>query len=176
MFKLIEVSTGTYLIVSPKHSNYAVDYATIGNTPTLVMRGTRSLFLDTSTSAFLMFAFTTTNGTTQITAIGRQTYDASAGIFHIKELGMKYESHWLDGIEQAPEHEAGHIAKAIAEWADGDSVASHLAVGGDYFCTRDAAQKAGDKSIFSQPNLNWLRSDHGFQIISLEERASKCRQ
>ena len=36
-----------------------------------------------------------------------------------------------------------------AEWADGDSVASHIAVNGDYFCTNDSAKKAGSNSVLS---------------------------
>jgi len=97
-----------------------------------------------------------------------------AGIFHIKELGQKYNAQWTTGIEQAPESDEGNIAKAIAEWADGDLVACHIAVGGDYFCTRDTAKKAGDKSIFSEDNLAWLKEEYNFHTISPEDLASKC--
>jgi len=108
--------------------------------------------------------------------IGRKIELKQAGIFQVKELGEKYDTHWMTGIEQAPERETGNIAKAIAEWADGDSVACHIAVGGDYFCTRDSAQKAGDKSIFSECNLQWLKKDYNFQIISPEELAQKLEE
>ena len=106
--------------------------------------------------------------------VGREIESKGAGIAHIKVLGQKYDSHWINGIRNAPEHEASNIAKAIAEWADGDSVACHIALGGDFFCTRDTAKKAGRKSIFSEENLNWLKRDYGFQIISPEELARKC--
>ena len=112
----------------------------------------------------------------KVFSVGRKIESKNAGISHIKTLGKKYDSDWRKGIEKAPEDEAGNIAKAIAEWADGDSVACHIAVGGDYFCTRDTAQKAGNKSIFSEENLNWLRKDYAFQIISPEELAHKCYQ
>lgn len=69
----------------------------------------------------------------------------------------------------------GNIATAVAEWADGDSVACHIAVGGDYFCTRDTAKKAGSKSIFSQTNLEWLKMDYDFHVISPEELAQKIQ-
>jgi hypothetical protein len=105
--------------------------------------------------------------------VAKRIEDRKAGIFHIKEIGCKYHRQWTRGIEAAPEHEAGNIAKAIAEWADGDSVASHIAVGGDYFCTRDVAQKAGDKSVLSTENLKWLEDEYNFKIISPEELANK---
>jgi len=112
----------------------------------------------------------------KVFAVSREIESKGAGIFHIKELGVKYNSHWMTGIKQAPEHEAGNIAKAIAEWADGDSVACHIAVGGDFFCTRDTAQKAGNKSIFSKENQEWLKKDHDFRIISPEDLAKRCQQ
>jgi len=112
----------------------------------------------------------------KVFAVGRKIESKEAGMFHIKSLGEKYDVNWMNGIELAPEHEVGNIAKAIAEWADGDSVACHIAVDGDYFCTRDTAQKAGDKSIFSEANLNWLKSNYNFEIISPEELALKCKQ
>jgi len=76
----------------------------------------------------------------------------------------------------APNHEEGNIAKAIAEWADGDSVAAHIAIDGNYFCTRDTAKKAGDKSIFSINNLKWLEECYDFEIITPEELAQKIRE
>lgn len=108
--------------------------------------------------------------------VAREIEQKEAGIFHIKELGKKYNTHWTTGIAQAPVSEEGNIAKAIAEWADGDSVACHIAVGGDYFCTRDTAKKAGDKSIFSESNLEWLKQEYSFRTISPEELARKCQK
>jgi hypothetical protein len=103
--------------------------------------------------------------------IGREIELKGAGISHIKELGEKYNSLWQVGITTAPPTENGNIATAIAEWADGDSVACHIAVEGDYFCTRDNAKKAGNKSIFSNKNLEWLKKDYNFHTISPESLA-----
>ncbi len=108
--------------------------------------------------------------------VGREIELKEAGMFHVKKLGEKYHKHWMRGIEEAPESEVGNIAKAIAEWADGDSVACHIAVGGDYFCTRDVAKKAGDKSIFSETNVEWLKNEYDFHIISPEKLARKCQE
>ena len=81
MFKLIEVGIDTYMMVSSKHANYAVDLATINGIQTLVMRDYRSFYLDTATAGFLTFSFTTSGSTTTIAASGRHAYDASVGGF-----------------------------------------------------------------------------------------------
>jgi len=103
----------------------------------------------------------------------RKIEDKGAGIAHIQQIGLKYDTIWFKGIKSAPEHEMGNIAKAAAEWADGDSVAVCIALGCDYFCTRDQAQAAGSQSVLSTQNLKWLNKDYGFEIISPEDLANK---
>lgn len=112
----------------------------------------------------------------KVFAVARDIESNEAGMFHVKEIGNRYHSQWTTGIKQAPDGEALNIIKAIAEWADGDSVACHIAVGGDYFCTRDTAKKAGRRSILHESNLEWLRTQHGFQVITPEEIASILQQ
>jgi hypothetical protein len=107
----------------------------------------------------------------KVFAVAKAIESKGAGFSHIKELGERYDKNWLSGIRNAPESENGNIAKAIAEWADGDSVACHIVIGGDYFCTRDIAKKAGDKSIFSEKNIEWLEKEFNFKIISPEDLA-----
>lgn len=99
-----------------------------------------------------------------------------AGISHIKKIGENYDKIWFNGIKSAPEHEKGNIAKAAAEWADGDSVAVCIALGCDYFCTRDQAQAAGMQSVLSSQNLTWLKNDYGFEIVSPENLATIINQ
>ena len=77
----------------------------------------------------------------------------------------------MKGLKSAPEADRNKIAKAAAEWADGDSVAISIALGCDYFCTRDQAKGAGSKSILSQVNLTWLKNDYGFETILPEDLA-----
>ncbi len=101
--------------------------------------------------------------------IARAMESRGAGFIQIKELGQQYGTHWMDGIEQAPEHEAGNIAEAIVEWGNGDSVACHIALGGDCFCVGDRLRDAGERSIFSRDNLDWLREKYDFRIVSPEE-------
>ena len=75
------------------------------------------------------------------------------------------------GLGNAPDSENGIIAKAVAEWADGDSVASHIAINGDYFCTNDNAKKAGSNSVLSDKNIQVLNTEYGFKKISPTELA-----
>lgn len=99
--------------------------------------------------------------------VGRRITGLEAGDFQIQQIGQKYNSQsGFQGIGDAPDSENGVIAKAIAEWADGDSVASHIAIGGDYFCTNDKAVSGGSKSIFTENNLKILKNEYGFKTIS----------
>lgn len=93
------------------------------------------------------------------------------GIFTLKQIGLRYapaNSPWQSGISAAPEAEDGSIAAAVAEWADGDTVAAHYAYTNDYLCTRDTAKSAGSPSVFSASNREWLRQNYGVQIITPE--------
>lgn len=74
-------------------------------------------------------------------------------------------------IHSAPESDTKKIAKAIAEWADGDSVAACIALGLDCFCTRDRAKGAGTASVLSAANLAWLEADYGFKVVEPGELA-----
>lgn len=95
-----------------------------------------------------------------------------AGVYDIQQIGIKYDSNsWFKGIGKAPDTENGIIAVAVAEWADGDSIASHIAIDGDYFCTNDSAKKAGSNSILSDRNVKQLNEEFGLNKISPSELA-----
>jgi hypothetical protein len=97
-----------------------------------------------------------------------------SGMQHIKEIGNKYCGEnipWQDGIKNAPDQEDKNIQNAIAEWADGDSVASHISYKNDYFCTRDMAKKAGSNSILSPANKAWLETEYGTKFVTPKELA-----
>ena len=96
----------------------------------------------------------------------------SAGFSWLKEIGEQYDTNWLDGIKKSPETECKKIAKAAAEWADGESVSISIGLGCDYFCTNDKARGAGQKSVFSQNNLSWLESDYNFKTVDIPTLAS----
>jgi len=105
-------------------------------------------------------------------AVVREIEDRGAGLSQLKAIGMKYSSLWMDGIRAAPESEAKAIAKAIAEWADADAIAAHIAYGNTYYCTRDSGKSAGPKSIFGQENRNWLKERYGVLFVTPEELAA----
>lgn len=95
-----------------------------------------------------------------------------AGMAQIQHIGKLYDTvNWIKGLKIAPETEVNKIAKAAAEWADGDSVSISIALGCNFFCTRDQAKGAGIKSIFSLNNLTWLKNDYGFETILPEDLA-----
>lgn len=104
--------------------------------------------------------------------VGRKIGVAGAGMRQIEEIGKQYGNPiWLKGLKSAPESDRNKIAKAAAEWADGDSVAISIALGCDYFCTRDQAKGAGSKSVLSATNLAWLNADYGFKTILPDDLA-----
>ena len=106
--------------------------------------------------------------------VGREIETQNAGIYHIKSIGHKYNStKWIDGIRSAPDSEKSNIAKAVAEWADGDSVAAHVAYGNTLFCTRDIAKSSGDNSVLSQRNKEWMTEKYNVEFVTPEELAHK---
>lgn len=107
-----------------------------------------------------------------MSAVGQKIEANGAGITHIKAIGNQYEkSNWMKGLKSSPKADRNKIAKAAAEWADGDSVAISIALGCDYFCTRDQGKVAGSKSVLSQTNLTWLKYEYEFETILPENLA-----
>ena len=84
--------------------------------------------------------------------VGKAAFDAAGG--------------W-NGMAAAP-HNGKVLAKACAEWADGELVASHIAYKNDILCTNDQARAAGI-SIFDRENREWLASEFGVRFATLEE-------
>ncbi len=80
-FKLIEVGIDTYMLVSAKHANYAVDVADLNGARTLVLRDYRSFYMESSTAAFLTFRFVSTGSTISVTADARHVYNATTRAF-----------------------------------------------------------------------------------------------
>jgi hypothetical protein len=104
----------------------------------------------------------------------REIESNGCGISQLKEIGKKYSGaaqSWPKGIALSPESEEAAIAKAVAEWADGDAVAAHYAYENDYICTRDVAKNSGIDSVFSSQNRAWLESKYGVKFITPEQLA-----
>lgn len=106
----------------------------------------------------------------------RKIEDLKAGYHWFKAIGEKFDSkNPVDGIRKAPDSEDANIAKAVAEWADGDSIACTIGIGADYFCTNDKAKAAGDQSILASDKLNVLKSEYGLEIIDPIELVKKIK-
>lgn len=107
--------------------------------------------------------------------VSRRLEKAGAGIAQIKAIGNKYAAPnepWFHGLSSAPSTEDGAVAKAVAEWADSDSVAAHVANGNAFFCTNDSALAAGVASTFSASNRVWLTADYHVKFLTPTELAN----
>jgi hypothetical protein len=82
---------------------------------------------------------------------------------------------WLQGLRRAvTKDECRKVQRAVAEWADAESIASHIGYKIDLFCTLDEAaraRRAGSTSIFDQANRAWLIAIYGVRIVSISELA-----
>ena len=81
-------------------------------------------------------------------------------------------SPWFKALGAAPDiHETREVARAIAEWSDGDSIAAHYGYGNDIFCTGDKA-RPGRPSILDAANRAWLMTEFGVRFCTIRELAS----
>jgi hypothetical protein len=100
--------------------------------------------------------------------------ERGCGSYDLEEIGKRYASdneHWTEGMKKAPVLEDRAIVKAFAEWADGDAIAAHIANKNQYFCTRDVARGAGQVSVLSMQNRNWLEAEYGATFVTPEQLA-----
>ena len=97
------------------------------------------------------------------------------GLAQLQSIGHQYATNWMKAMEIAPASKIKAVAKAVAEWADGDSVAIHLAYGNDFFCTKDAAKGAGQQSVMAPTSVEYLAKMFDLKKVSPEELASVAR-
>jgi len=98
--------------------------------------------------------------------------ELGCGIAVAKALGDSHkrgELNWMEALDNVPESEHHLLAKAIAEWADGDSVAGHISYRLDYFCTLDRGVSAGAKSVFSPANRSILEVRYQIRFVTPHE-------
>jgi hypothetical protein len=63
------------------------------------------------------------------------------------------------------------INRAVAEWADGDSVAAHYGYGIDLFCSEDFGKNASPASVFDDDSRAWLTEVFGIRFVTLGQLA-----
>lgn len=100
------------------------------------------------------------------------------GFSQLKELAEKFASRanvvepWFKSLERTIDvHERNAVNRAVAEWADGDTLGAHIGYGIEFFCTEDAGKSAGASSILDANNRVWLKERFGVKIISLSDLA-----
>lgn len=71
-------------------------------------------------------------------------------------------------LQPESEIEEKKFYKACAEWADGETVAAHIAYGNEFLCTNDFGL-SGTRSIFSSQNRDWLETEYGVRFITLDQ-------
>ncbi len=78
---------------------------------------------------------------------------------------------WYSSLDRANSAEEAEIASAIAEWADGDTVAAHIGYQIEYLCTGDEGAKARN-SIFDPTQRAWLAATYGLKLLTISELAA----
>lgn len=97
------------------------------------------------------------------------------GLAQLKALGLKLAHGdltqvWFAALANAKDAtERNAIARAFAEWADADSLASHIAYGIDVFCTGDLGKSNAGKSILDPTHRAWLSQTYGTRFLSFDD-------
>jgi hypothetical protein len=80
---------------------------------------------------------------------------------------------WLEGLAHAQTTaERTTVEKAIAEWSDGDGIASHVGYKIDMYCSNDFGKSSGGPSIMNFENRDWLSNTYGIVFVTLRELAA----
>jgi hypothetical protein len=96
-------------------------------------------------------------------------------------LGLKFSARdsasgelWFLGLRRVRnDEERRSVQKAVAEWADADSIASHVGYGIDFLCSEDLGRSTGGvRSVFDPVNRTWLTSTYGVRFVTLTELAA----
>jgi len=94
-------------------------------------------------------------------------------------LGLKFSARddahelWQQGLSRTMDiHEERQVERAVGEWADGDSIASHYGYELDLFCTGDCGKSAGGPSVLNPSNRKWLSEEYGVQFVTLADLAA----
>ena len=97
------------------------------------------------------------------------------------QLGLRFSARdgkigewWLQALRRAQdESERKKVQRAVAEWADADSIAAHVGYGIDLFCSEDKGKSTGGQlSVLDETNRAWLTSAFGVNFVSLAELAA----
>lgn len=97
------------------------------------------------------------------------------GMAQLTKLGLGLaaldpQGTWFSALTKAKDiHEERKIERAFAEWADADSIASHIAYGIDVFCSNDVGNSNATNSILDAENRAWLSQTYGVRFMTFDD-------
>jgi hypothetical protein len=100
------------------------------------------------------------------------------GIAQVKALGGAMAasdpaSAWFRSLDQATDiHQERAVERAFGEWADGDSVAVHIAYGLDVFCSADVGNSNATDSVLDPVHRAWLTATYGVRFMTFDDLAA----
>jgi hypothetical protein len=105
--------------------------------------------------------------------VGKSIYDKLALKLAAKDDSRGGHFFGLPDVAMTVEEEKA-VSTAVAEWADGETVACHFAFGNDILCTGDVGGRHGKRqSILNDENRIWLAELYGFRFSDVLELCSK---
>jgi hypothetical protein len=133
---------------------------------------TREFYLDRGGAAELK------TWTNKVHEVARAIEARGLGYAQVKTLGQKLgasdpKSLWYKCLNQATDiHQQRAVERAFSEWADGDSIAAHVAYGLDVFCSADVGNSSATNSILDPVNRAWLTATYGVRFMTFEDLAA----
>jgi hypothetical protein len=101
-----------------------------------------------------------------------QAIGVALGLQFLARDGISQPTLWFQGLRRAKSNgERQKVVRAVAEWADGDSVAAHYGYGIDLFCSEDFGKNASTASILDDDNRAWLTNTFGVQFATMAQLA-----
>lgn len=110
--------------------------------------------------------------------VARAIEARGVGLAQVKALGQTMAasdpaSAWFSCLDQAVDiHQERAVERAFGEWADADSIASHVAYGLDIFCSADVGNSNASQSVLDATNRAWLTQTYGVKFMTFEELAA----
>lgn len=110
--------------------------------------------------------------------VARAIEDRGLGIAQVKGLGegiahSNPDEAWYRCLDRATDiHAKRAVERAFSEWADGDSIASHIAYGLDIFCSDDVGKSNATNSVLDPNHRAWFTQTYGVHFMTFEDLAS----
>jgi hypothetical protein len=101
-----------------------------------------------------------------------QAVPLALGLQFLVRDGISQPTLWFQRLRRAKSNsERQKVVKAVAEWADGDSVAAHYGYGIDLICSEDFGRNTPTASILDDANRAWLTDTFGIQFVTMAQLA-----